>query len=123
MTSREVQCDPGIKVQIPTRVPGKSKTVPPPFFSTRLVRTLIKILMVQTNIRGEGIRNGTHALSTNYPSDSYDRYSRDLSLQKFSPLERLPLYVVVSNKLNNLLLSLATVPVLRKANFELKSEF
>lgn len=45
--------------------PGKSKTVPPPILSTNLVRSLIKISIVQTNIR-ETVRNGLHALSTYY---------------------------------------------------------
>lgn len=45
--------------------PGKSKTVPPPILLTSLVRSLIKISMVQTNIR-KTVRNGLHALSTYY---------------------------------------------------------
>lgn len=45
--------------------PGKSKTVPPPILSTNLVRSLIKISIVQTNIR-KTVRNGLHALSTYY---------------------------------------------------------
>jgi len=45
--------------------PGKSKTVPPPILLTSLVRSLIKISIVQTNIR-KTVRNGLHALSTYY---------------------------------------------------------
>jgi len=46
--------------------PGKSKTVPPPILLTSLVRSLIKISMVQTNTR-KTVRD-LHALSTYYMS-------------------------------------------------------
>lgn len=71
--------------------PGKSKTVPPPILLTSLVRLLIKISMVQTNIR-KTVRD-LHALPTWISKNSFN-YSTNL----FDLLEELTFEMFASSR-------------------------
>lgn len=91
--------------------PGKSKTVPPPILPTRLVRSLIKISMVQKPTSGEQYAIVCmHYLHITWISKNLFNYSNSLFSGINLPLKRLPLHIIVPDKFNDLFLSFAAIP-------------